>query len=119
MVMCALVPTICIMSLTYLYAAPPVAGQTLEVAPGVFWLRMPLPFQLDHINLWLLRDGAGWVIVDTGFANDESRAAWRSILDRLDGPVHKIVVTHFHPDHLGLATWLIQETGADLWMSTS
>ncbi len=107
------------MSLTYPHAVPPLAGQTLEVAPGVFWLRMPLPFQLDHINLWLLRDDAGWVIVDTGFANDESRAAWQSILDRLDGPVHKIVVTHFHPDHLGLATWLMQETGADLWMSTS
>ena len=86
-----------------------------EVAPGVFWLRMPLPFQLDHINLWLLRDGAGWTIVDTGFPSDAVRAACgrRSSIG-LDGPVTRLIVTHFHPDHLGLATWLMEKTGAPL-----
>ena len=106
------------MSMHYPFPELPAPGQLSEVAPGVFWLRMPLPFQLDHINLWLLRDGAGWAIVDTGFANDESRAAWTDILARLDGPVTRLIVTHFHPDHLGLATWLQEKTGAALWMTT-
>ncbi|MDE1546694.1 MBL fold metallo-hydrolase [Dechloromonas agitata] len=106
------------MSLHYPHPHPPAAGELTEVAPGVFWLRMPLPFQLDHINLWLLRDGDGWVIVDTGFPEDHVRETWSGILDRLDGPVTKLLVTHFHPDHLGLATWLMERTGAPLWMST-
>ncbi len=106
------------MALHYPFPHPPAAGALTEVAPGIFWLRMPLPFQLDHINLWLLRDGAGWVIVDTGFPADEVRATWQQILAALDGPVTRIVVTHFHPDHLGLADWLMQETGAPLWMTS-
>lgn len=106
------------MSLHFPHAHPPAAGELTEVAPGVFWLRMPLPFQLDHINLWLLRDGDGWVIVDTGFPDDGVRASWSTILDRLDGPVNRLIVTHFHPDHLGLATWLMEKTGAPLAMTT-
>ncbi|MCL2346395.1 MAG: MBL fold metallo-hydrolase, partial [Desulfobulbus sp.] len=105
------------MSLRYPHAEPPAAGECNEVAPGVFWLRMPLPFQLDHINLWLLRDGDGWVIIDTGFANDAVRATWRQVIAGLDGPVRRLIVTHFHPDHLGLATWLQEETGAALAMT--
>jgi glyoxylase-like metal-dependent hydrolase (beta-lactamase superfamily II) len=106
------------MSLHFPHAHPPAAGELTEVAPGIFWLRMPLPFQLDHINLWLLKDGDGWVIVDTGFADDGVRASWSTILDRLDGPVRRLIVTHFHPDHLGLATWLMEKTGAALVMTT-
>jgi glyoxylase-like metal-dependent hydrolase (beta-lactamase superfamily II) len=106
------------MSLHYPHAHPPAPGQQIEVAPGVFWLRMPLPFQLDHINLWLLRDGDGWTIVDTGFANDDVRNLWRQVIAGLDGPVRRLIVTHFHPDHLGLASWLMNETGAPLWMTT-
>lgn len=106
------------MSLYFPYAQPPAAATPLEVAPGIFWLRLPLPFQLDHVNLWLLRDGKGWVIVDTGFASDEVRAVWEQVLAGLDGPVNKLVVTHFHPDHLGLATWLMAKTGAPLHMTT-
>jgi glyoxylase-like metal-dependent hydrolase (beta-lactamase superfamily II) len=106
------------MSLHYPFAQAPAGGTLLEVAPGIFWLRMPLPFQLDHINLWLLRDGAGWVIVDTGFPDDGVRSLWQRVLAQLDGPVHRLVVTHFHPDHLGLASWLMAETGAPLAMTT-
>ena len=73
------------MSLHYPHAHPPLAGELIEVAPGVFWLRMPLPFQLNHINLWLLRDGDGWTIVDTGFPDDAVRATWTQIIERLDG----------------------------------
>lgn len=106
------------MSVYYPYAYPPAAAAIQEAASGVFWLRMPLPFQLDHVNLWLLRDGDGWVIVDTGFPSDEARAIWAEVLDQLDGPVTKLVVTHFHPDHLGLATWLMERTGAPLYMTS-
>ena len=106
------------MPLHFPHAKPPAAGEKIEVAAGVFWLRMPLPFQLDHINLWLLRDAGGWTIVDTGFATDGVRAVWREVLAGLDGPVRRLIVTHFHPDHLGLATWLVNETGAELWMTS-
>ena len=101
----------------YPHAELPASGEKIEIAPGVFWLRLPLPFQLDHINLWLLRDGAGWTLVDTGFPNDATRAIWRQVLDGLDGPVKRLIVTHFHPDHLGLASWLMEQTGAPLWMT--
>jgi glyoxylase-like metal-dependent hydrolase (beta-lactamase superfamily II) len=72
------------------------------------WLRMPLPFQLDHINLWLLEDGSGWTVVDTGVGLDEVRALWEGVFGtRFAGrPVTRVVVTHFHPDHLGNAGWL-------------
>ena len=106
------------MSLHYPFLQVPAAGELTEVAPGIFWLRMPLPFQLDHINLWLLRDGDGWTLVDTGFPDDAVRSTWLEILAVLDGPVKRLIVTHFHPDHLGLATWLMAQTGAPLWMTT-
>ena len=94
----------------YLFDAPPHAGELIEVAPGVHWLRMPLPFALEHINLWLLDDNDGWTIVDCGFGSDETRACWEAIFaQRLGGkPVTRILVTHFHPDHFGLAAWLAE-----------
>lgn len=76
---------------------------------------MPLPFALDHINLWLLADEAGYTAVDTGYATAEVQAAWRGVL--AERALQRIIVTHFHPDHLGLAAWLGEETGASLWMS--
>lgn len=94
-------------------------GNTLEVAPGVHWVRMPLPFQLNHINLWLLEDGDGWTVVDTGFNTDDIRDHWRAIFDRLltGKPIRRTIITHFHPDHLGLAGWFEAEYGAEMWMS--
>ena len=103
----------------------PAVGTTLEVAPGVRWLRMLLPFQLDHINLWLLRDridGAeGWSIVDCGITNDATRAAWEQIFaNELGGlPVLRVIVTHMHPDHMGLAHWLTERWGVRLWISAT
>jgi glyoxylase-like metal-dependent hydrolase (beta-lactamase superfamily II) len=103
----------------------PGAGRTVEVAPGVRWLRMALPFALDHINLWLLRDlqdGAeGWTIVDCGIANDATRAAWEQVFDHELGglPVLRVIVTHMHPDHIGLAHWLTERWGCRLWISAT
>jgi len=103
----------------------PAVGTTLEVAPGVRWLRMALPFQLDHINLWLLRDRVdgqdGWSIVDCGITNDATRAAWEQIFaSELQGlPVLRVIVTHMHPDHMGLAHWLTERWGVRLWISAT
>jgi glyoxylase-like metal-dependent hydrolase (beta-lactamase superfamily II) len=103
----------------------PALGTTIEVAPGVRWLRMPLPFQLDHINLWLLRDRLdgedGWSIVDCGIANDTTRAAWETIFaNELQGlPVLRVIATHMHPDHIGLAHWLTEKWGVRLWVSAT
>src|SRR5512146_939734 len=80
-------------------------GQLLTVADGVFWLRMPIPFSLDHINLWVLDAGDHWAIVDTGFPSSKAKAFWRALLEGpLAGkPVGRVIVTHYHPDHIGLA----------------
>jgi glyoxylase-like metal-dependent hydrolase (beta-lactamase superfamily II) len=100
-------------------AMPPGAGETLRIAPGVEWLRMPLPFALDHVNLWLLEDGPGWTIVDAGYATAETTARWERIFaERLSGlPVTRIIATHHHPDHIGLAGWLAERWQAPLWAS--
>jgi glyoxylase-like metal-dependent hydrolase (beta-lactamase superfamily II) len=100
-------------------ATPPRPGETLAIAPGVWWLRMPLPFALDHINLWLLEDGAGWTIVDTGYAMAQARELWERIFaERLGGlPVTRVIVTHYHPDHIGLAGWLTERWQAPLWVT--
>ena len=103
----------------------PDAGQTIELAPGVRWLRMQLPFALNHINLWLLRDEIdgvqGWTIVDCGIANEDTRAAWEQIFaTQLEGlPVLRVIATHFHPDHLGNAAWLTERWQCRLWMSAT
>jgi glyoxylase-like metal-dependent hydrolase (beta-lactamase superfamily II) len=103
------------MQIQYPHETPPAAGTTLAVADGVHWLRMPLPFALDHINLWLLEDGAGCCAVDTGIALDSVKESWKSTL--AGRRLTRQIVTHFHPDHLGLAAWLEAETGAPLWMT--
>ena len=107
----------------YPFAEPPAPGATAEVAPGVHWLRMALPFALDHINLWLLEDGGGILIVDTGLGNAPTRALWEKIFaarigarPRIDD-VGRVLVTHYHPDHAGNAAWLCERTGAQLWMT--
>jgi glyoxylase-like metal-dependent hydrolase (beta-lactamase superfamily II) len=103
----------------YPIANPPAPGSTLEVAPGVHWLRMALPFALDHINLWLLEDGDAWLLIDTGLGNEPTRALWDRIFQEKLGarPVNRVLVTHYHPDHAGNAAWLCARTGAELWMT--
>ncbi len=97
----------------------PRPGDAFEVADGIWWICMPMPGRLDHINLWLLRDGEGWTIVDTGLHNDEGKKHWRRIFETyLDGkPVTRVIATHLHPDHTGLAGWLVSEWDCQLWMS--
>ena len=104
-------------TLEHPWRTPPAPGTTITVAPGVKWVRMPLPFALDHINLWLLEDGEGWALVDTGIGLPDTQALWDELLaSETDGrPLTRIIVTHFHPDHMGNAGWLVERTGVDLW----
>jgi glyoxylase-like metal-dependent hydrolase (beta-lactamase superfamily II) len=101
--------------IAYPHETAPAPGVAVSLVPGVEWLCMPLPFALNHINLWLLADGDGYAAVDTGFAQDPIKDAWKSALT--GRRLTRVIVTHCHPDHLGLAAWLEQETGAGLWIA--
>ncbi|MGD9871705.1 MAG: MBL fold metallo-hydrolase [Thauera sp.] len=90
----------------------PGAGEAVSIAPGLRWLRMRLPFALDHINLWLLDDGDSLTAIDCGYALDDTRASWEAVLAADARPLRRVIVTHHHPDHIGLATWLAARDGA-------
>ena len=105
--------------LSYPHPEVPAPGAAMMVVPGVYWLRMPLPFALNHINLWALEDGDGCCLIDAGFGTEPTRLLWQQLLDGpLAGrPVTRLIVTHYHPDHVGAAAWLVERTGAELWMT--
>lgn len=100
---------------------PPAEGQCREILPGLAWLRMPLPFALDHINLWLLDDGDARTVIDCGYGSERTRTAWNSVLATDTRPharsLTRVIVTHHHPDHVGLASWLAARDGADIHMT--
>jgi len=104
---------------TFPHPTPPAPGQAIEVAPGILWVRLALPFRLDHVNVYLIEDGAGWAVLDTGLDDAVTRAAGGALLDgALRGrALTRILVTHFHPDHMGLAGWLCARFGLPLLMS--
>lgn len=99
----------------------PAEGEAIEVADGILWLRLPLPMALDHVNIYALDDtlhgGDGWTIIDTGFSTKTTKRIWKAIMaGPLKGkPVSRVVATHHHPDHIGLAGWFQAEYGAELW----
>jgi glyoxylase-like metal-dependent hydrolase (beta-lactamase superfamily II) len=101
------------------YEAPPARGTTIEVAPGIHWVRMPLPFALDHINLWLLEDEDGITLVDCGLGGQLTHDIWGEVLAAWlpQRPVRRIIVTHFHPDHIGMAAQLAADHGVTVSMT--
>ena len=105
--------------LEYPFTDIPAPGKTIEVAPGVFWLRMPLPMSLDHINLYLLESETGWTVVDTGIRGQETKDLWLTIFeDCLGGkPVEQIICTHMHPDHTGQTGFISDHFRVPLLMS--
>jgi glyoxylase-like metal-dependent hydrolase (beta-lactamase superfamily II) len=102
--------------LRYPWSDPPAEGEALEVAEGILWMRLPLPMKLDHVNVYALADDDGWTLIDTGFASRRTKAIWRKLLSGPlgDKSVSRVVVTHHHPDHVGLAGWFQSEFGAEL-----
>lgn len=101
----------------YPFATPPAVGEAIEVAAGVLWMRLPLPMALDHVNVYALDDGDSWTLIDTGFHSGKSRKIWTDLLaGPLGGkPVGRVIVTHHHPDHVGMAGWFVAR-GAALHM---
>ena len=102
--------------LRYPWEDPPAQGEVIEVAEGVLWMRLPLPMKLDHVNVYALDDGDGWTVIDTGFGSNKTRGIWTALME---GPlagkkVARVVATHHHPDHIGLAGWFQSEHGAEL-----
>jgi glyoxylase-like metal-dependent hydrolase (beta-lactamase superfamily II) len=97
----------------------PDTGEIIDLAEGVGWARLPIPGSLKHINVWILEDGDGVALVDTGLDIAPCREAWEA---RFGGPlagrkVTRVICTHFHPDHLGLAGWLTERFQVPLWMT--
>ncbi|MBV1914494.1 MAG: MBL fold metallo-hydrolase [Pseudomonadales bacterium] len=105
-------------NLKFPFSTAPEGGEIKQVADGVYWLRMPLPFSLKFINLWLLEDDDSWVIVDTGVCNDETEMLWKQIFEKYLGgkPVSRVIATHCHPDHIGMAGWLTEYWDIELWI---
>lgn len=106
-------------ALDYLELQPPEPGHAVAIDVGLTWARIPLPMELNHINVWLMPDADGWLLVDTGMAEEVCRAAWHTLEGGAlqDRPLRRIVVTHDHPDHMGLSRWLHERHGAPVWMS--
>ncbi len=94
---------------------PPQMGQAIEIASHILWMRLPLPMTLDHVNVYALDDGKGWTIIDTGMASRRTKAIWQDLIDGplAAKPIRRLIVTHHHPDHIGLAGWF-QAQGVEL-----
>ncbi len=105
--------------LRYLFDDTPEPGQMREILPGIHWLRMPLPMELDHINLYLLEDDDGWWVIDTGIAIDPTQELWERVFENsLRGkPVKAVLSTHYHPDHIGMAGWLCERWQVPFYMT--
>jgi glyoxylase-like metal-dependent hydrolase (beta-lactamase superfamily II) len=106
-------------ALTFPQPTPPKSGAFCEIAPDILWLRLALPYRLDHVNVYLIDDGDGWTVIDTGIDDPPTRAAWDALLEGpfAGRPLTRILVTHYHPDHIGLAGWLTERSGAPLLIS--
>jgi glyoxylase-like metal-dependent hydrolase (beta-lactamase superfamily II) len=94
---------------------PPQAGELVDIALGIRWLRLALPFALDHVNIYLIEDDGGWAVLDTGIADLRTRTIWQKLLGEYR--LTRLILTHYHPDHLGLAGWMTGELGLPLWMT--
>lgn len=107
---------IIVSSISFPFETPPAEGEAIEIADGVLWIRLPLPLALDHVNVYALRHDDGWVIVDTGFHTRRGIKIWEKLLATpLRGePVHQIILTHYHPDHIGAAGWLAEHLNAEI-----
>ena len=103
-------------SICYPYEEIPKEGEMLEVAPKIYWIRLPLPLKLDHVNIYALDDGDSWTIIDTGFDTQKTRSIWTKLLNGplKEKPVKRVLVTHYHPDHIGLAGWFQSQFSVEL-----
>ena len=105
--------------LQYPFETLPEPGKAIAVADGVYWVRMQLPYTLDHINIWLIDDGDSWVLVDTCVDMDSARQNYETLFTGImdNKPISRVLVTHMHPDHVGLAGWLVKRFDAEFYLS--
>ena len=103
-------------TLRYPWGEPPEQGKAIEVAPGILWIRLPLPMKLDHVNIYALDDGDGWTLIDTGFGSNTTRGILTEVMEGPLGgkPVHRVIMTHHHPDHMGNVGWFQSVHGSEL-----
>jgi len=109
--------------LNLLLPEAPAPGSLTPIAPDLYWLRLQLPFRLNHVNLWLIREDSGWAIIDTGIHNESTRQTWQALFNPqasvLPTPHQpsRVIATHYHPDHIGCAGWLTEHYGIPLYAS--
>ena len=105
--------------LAFPHPSAPAPNSVVPIAPGIVWIRLALPFALDHVNVYLIEDGGGWALVDTGIRDDRTIAAWEELLDGelRDKPISRLIVTHFHSDHSGMAGWLCRRLRVPLYIT--
>ena len=101
------------------FSKPPFPGEMTEIALGIKWLRFPLPYRLDHINIYLIEDDGGWCVLDAGIHDEHTLKLWKAVLSGplSDSHLTRLIVTHHHPDHIGAAGWLCHEAGIPLSIS--
>lgn len=106
-------------SITYPFEKKPKTNILKEIVPSIYWLRLGMPFSLDHINLWLIEEDNYWTLIDTGPNTSASKASWQEIFSTQlkNKPIGQIICTHSHPDHIGLAGWICEKQSAELLMS--
>lgn len=107
-------------SISYPFNPLPPPGGTVEIRPGIYWVRLPVPYEnMNHVNVWLLQDGDGWTLVDTGPSHLSTTTVWEQLFDSLlaGSPITRIISTHHHPDHVGLCTWMREHFDSEVWMT--
>lgn len=106
-------------AIQYTDISVPKPGAMTEITSGIYWLRMPLPFDLDHINLYLIKDNDGYAIIDTGFGVNRTQQLWEEVFEKLNAPITKVICTHMHPDHIGMAGYLVEKFRVPFYMSNT
>lgn len=104
-------------ALTFPWIESPPAASLCPIIDGLRWARMPLPFALDHVNVWLLDDASGVTAIDTGVNDLQTRRIWSQLVDHHALQIDRLLITHYHPDHIGLAGWLVDQSGAEVFCS--
>ncbi|MDI9348606.1 MAG: MBL fold metallo-hydrolase [Candidatus Symbiobacter sp.] len=103
------------MPIENLFPTHPAAGEPQKIVDGLGWLYLPLPFRLNHVNVWLLGDGVGAGtltsdvdVIDVGLGNEPTRALWHRLITP-NVHIRRALLTHHHPDHMGNGGWIESE----------
>ena len=107
------------MGVSFPFAKVPEPGALCELMPGIDWVCMRLPFALDHVNAWILRNDETSTLIDTGIDSADSRRYWDTLLSRIEISPSNLLITHYHPDHAGLGGWIARNSNREVYFSAS